>query len=391
MLPRSPLLRLVAGAGAAVLTFILGVVAGAAGSTAPPEPAQAGGVLDEVAARIADEAVQPVTAEALQRSAVEGMLSSLGDRYAAYYDSSGFDDFQQSLGGRYSGVGVWLQRDGLDDDAPVRVTQVLPGSAAAMAGVSSGDEVVAVGGEPVAGRPVSDIVAQLRGNAGSAVSLRLSTAGAPTRDLVLTRTAVTADDVEVAPLGDGVLSIRVVSFTRGVGSEVANALRTAHPAPTGIVLDLRGDPGGLLDEAVSTASVFLDGGPVVTYSRRGSDAQVLDATPAGDTTTPMVVLVDGGTASAAEVVAGALQDRGRAVLIGSTTFGKGSVQEPLRLSDGSAVELTVGRYLTPLGRALDGVGLQPDVEVPPGSGRQVAVSRALEVLVGLLADAGGRG
>jgi carboxyl-terminal processing protease len=173
---------------------------------------------------------------------------------------------------------------------------------------------------------------------------------------------------------------------------VRSAVAQARAAgAVGIVLDLRDDPGGLLDEAVGTASVFLDGGPVVSYVRRGQPDRRMDATAGGDATTPLVVLINGGTASAAEVVAGALQDRGRAVLVGSQSFGKGSVQEPSRLPDGSGVELTVGHYVTPSGRSLDGVGIDPDIEVPAGAAPSVADDQAVEVLHGLLADSGAAG
>ena len=181
--------------------------------------------------------------------------------------------------------------------------------------------------------------------------------------------------------------ITISSFDRGVGRDVRSAvqrLRSEHVA--GVVLDLRGNPGGLLDEAVETASAFLDGGPVVSYARRGVAPVRLDAVGTGDVSTSLVVLVDGGTASAAEVVAGALQDRGRAVLVGSRTFGKGTVQEPRRLSDGSALELTVADYATPSGRSVDGVGLVPDIDVATGSAPDVAVRRAVQVLTGLVAD-----
>lgn len=151
--------------------------------------------------------------------------------------------------------------------------------------------------------------------------------------------------------------VRVAVFTRGVGSQV----RAAVYGSPAVVLDLRGNPGGLLDEAVETASAFLDSGPVVTYERRGEAPRVISVTSSGDSRVPVVVLVDKGTASAAEIVAGSLRDRDRAVIVGSTTFGKGTVQEPVRLSDGSAVELTVGRYLTPAGHNLEGVGIEPDI------------------------------
>ena len=175
------------------------------------------------------------------------------------------------------------------------------------------------------------------------------------------------------------------AFSRGVGDLVARAL-AADPADHahGVLLDLRGDPGGLVDEAVKVAGAFLDGGRVVSYQERGA-SHVLDAARGGDTTTPLVVLVDGGTASAAEIVAAALQDRDRAVIVGSRTFGKGSVQEPTTLSDGSAIEFTVGRYLTPSGRSIDGVGIEPDVAVPASAADSVGLARGLDVLRGLAA------
>jgi carboxyl-terminal processing protease len=205
--------------------------------------------------------------------------------------------------------------------------------------------------------------------------------------VTLTRSQVAADDVIVDRLKHAVLMIRISSFSRGVGQQVRAAL-AADPAAHagGVVLDLRDDPGGLVDEAVQVAGVFLDGGPVVSYQRRSAGVTTLDAPPHGDTVTPLVVLVDGNTASAAEIVTGALQDRGRAVVVGSRTYGKGSVQEPTTLSDGSAIELTVGRYLTPSGRALDGVGIEPDVAIDSAAAPSVAERRALEVLAGLLAE-----
>jgi carboxyl-terminal processing protease len=152
-----------------------------------------------------------------------------------------------------------------------------------------------------------------------------------------------------------------------------------------VVLDLRGNPGGLLTEAVEVASQFLDGGAVVSYQRRGEPIVHLDALGHGNTAIPLVVLVDDGTASAAEVVAGALQDRNRAVIVGTHTYGKGSIQEPTTLSDGSAIEFTVGTYLTPSGRKLDGVGIEPDVLVSAKVGSVSTEERALEVLRGLVA------
>jgi carboxyl-terminal processing protease len=211
--------------------------------------------------------------------------------------------------------------------------------------------------------------------------------------LSVVRDDLASDDVEVARLKGDVEVVRVTAFTRGVGAAVRKAIASSaagdEPASAGVVLDLRGNPGGLLTEAVEVASAFLAGGAVVSYEKRGEPIHHLDAVGTGDTTVPLVVLVDGGTASAAEVVAAALQDRNRAVIVGSRTYGKGSVQEPRSLSDGSAIELTVGRYLTPAGRSLDGVGIEPDVEVAARAGAATAEQRALEVLRGLVAASGG--
>jgi carboxyl-terminal processing protease len=166
------------------------------------------------------------------------------------------------------------------------------------------------------------------------------------------------------------------------------ALRAEHVS--GVVIDLRDNPGGLLDEAVEAASALLPAGsPVVSYAGKDGKATVLRASGAEpDTVTPVAVLVDGATASAAEILAGALQDDQRAVIVGSRTFGKGTVQQPMPLADGSAIELTIANYRTPSGRSLDGVGLSPDIDVPAAAGDQAVQSRAIEVLSGLLADAG---
>jgi len=180
--------------------------------------------------------------------------------------------------------------------------------------------------------------------------------------------------------------IAISSFERGTGRQVRAALAGRPADSAGVVLDLRGNGGGLLDEAVETASAFLSSGVVVRCTRRDGSVEQLDAVGTGDTSTPLAVLVDGGSASAAEVVAGALSESGRAVLVGSRTYGKGTVQEPERMSDGSSLQLTVATYTTPSGRSVEGVGLEPDLEVAPARAPGVALRRAVDVLGGLRAD-----
>jgi carboxyl-terminal processing protease len=368
--------------------FTSGVVTGVAYGNDPGQPDLRSGVIDEAADRIETHAARTVEREQLERAAVEGMLQSLGDRWSSFYQPSEFGSFTAALDGRYSGVGLWLRRTA---DGRIEVSSVQPGSPAVRAGMRTGDEVLAIDGRSLVGLAVSDTVRMLRGSAGSRVWVRFARSGAVST-VMLTRTSLSTADVTVEHLRGNVLRIRVAAFTRGVGRQVRDAL--AHSGlqrSGGVILDLRDNPGGLLDEAVEVASAFLRGGPVVSYERRGQGRRALDAYGRGDVTTPLVVLVDGGTASAAEVVAAAMQDRNRAVLIGSRTYGKGSVQEPTRLSDGSAIELTVGRFYTPAGQAIDGVGVEPDVLVDSDGVAAPAERRALEVLSGLVAALGTNG
>jgi carboxyl-terminal processing protease len=366
----------VGGAVALGSTFTLGVVAGAgsAPSASPTPPS----LLDQAAREIAEDGLHPVDRSVLDAAAIKAMLQAADDQWGSWGDGA-------SSRGSYAGVGLWLRRSG----ASLRVAQVAAGGPAEAAGVEVGDEVRSVDGQPSAGLSAEDAAAALRGRAGTAVVLTLDRAGS-VRTLRLVRAVVASPEVTSSLVTPHVGRIVVPVFSQGVGRQVREAARDlVRRHATALVLDLRGDPGGLLSEAVETASAFLDGGAVVTYTRRDELAQRLDAGGRGDTTTPLVVLVDGSTASAAEVVAGALQDRGRAVVVGSRTFGKGTVQEPHRLADGSSLALTVARYTLPSGRSVEGVGIEPDIQVfdPAAS-----LSRAVEVLSGLLADTGsGRG
>ena len=418
--PSRRVLRVTAWVATATLSYGAGVATGVVGSqhagpgtalpagpTADAPPGQVR-VLDEAADRIAARAAQHVQREDLERAAVEGMLARLDDEWSSYYQPSEFDSFQDALAGRYAGIGLWLR------PAPtggVEVASVQQGSPSSAAAIVPGEHVVGIDGIAVGSSSVNTVASLLRGEGGSRVVLVLEpgevtavpgadmsqgagvdAAPGGTHSVVLDRVTFTAQDVAVDRLGGDVLALTVSGFSRGVGRDVQRAL-AADPArhAGGVVLDLRGNPGGLLDEGVSVASVFLDGGRVVSYRTRSDGVSAMDAAPGGDVTTPVVVLVDARTASAAEVVAGALQDRGRAVVVGSRTFGKGSVQEPNRLADGSAIELTVGHYATPSGRALEGVGVEPDVELPATAEPELAERRALEVLRGLMAGAGANG
>jgi carboxyl-terminal processing protease len=370
------------------MTFLGGVMVGASNNR-PAEGAPRQSVMDEAAQRIASQAQKPVTTSTLERAAVQGMLKALGDKWAAFYSPQEYSSFTSTLEGRYTGVGIWVQ---VDASGSTLIYSVQPASPAARAGLRAGDVIIAIGGQRVTGESVAAVTQMLHGASGTKVAISVTREG-KARTMTVTRQVVSTGDVELERLPHGVLQIKIAAFSRGVGAAVISAMKT-EPADhaNGVILDLRGNPGGLVDEAVAVAGAFLDGGPVVSYQTR-SGTQVLTAPRGGDTRTPLVLLVDGGTASAAEIVAGAMQDRDRAVVVGSRTYGKGSVQEPTTLSDGSAIELTIGHYLTPSGRSLDGVGIDPDIIVASDASQSDAVSRGLEVLTGLAASLGptGRG
>ncbi|MFF4169986.1 S41 family peptidase [Streptomyces sp. NPDC001744] len=308
------------------------------------------------------------------KQAAEEFVSRSGDRWGAVYDRREYAEFEQALDGAYTGVGLSAGRAG---EGRVRVTRVRPGGPADRAGLRAGDRLVSVDGRPVDGLSVSETVALLRGDGvpGSPVALgveRGRAAWTPT----LRRARLATDPVTVRRLDDGAVLIRVEAFTKGAGTRVREAVRKA-PAGAGVLLDLRGNSGGLVTEAATAASAFLDGGLVATYDVAGEERAVY-AEGGGDTGRPLVALVDGGTMSAAELLTGALKDRGRAVTVGSRTFGKGAVQMPSPLPDGSVAELTVGHYRTPAGHTVDGRGITPDL-----AAGERAEERARTVLSGL--------
>ncbi|MFE2218294.1 S41 family peptidase [Streptomyces canus] len=331
----------------------------------------------EDVAEAAEEAVADGTSP---MEAAERAVSRSGDRWGAVYSRGEYEEFEEALDGQYTGVGLWARRE---RDGRIEVTKVSSDSPAASAGIRKGDRLRSVDGEKVDGHPVTEVVSLLRGDAtdaaaGTTVRLGLER-GTHAWTKTVRRARLSTDAVTVRELAGGITVIKIDSFTKGVGDQVRDAVREA-PADGGIVLDLRGNSGGLVAEAVTTASVFLDGGLVATYDVDGSQ-QALHAEPGGDTTRALVALVDGGTMSAAELLTGALQDRGRAVVVGSRTFGKGSVQMPSRLPDGAVAELTVGHYRTPSGRGVDGRGITPDLEADEGALRQA------ETVLGGLGDA----
>ncbi|MER8232065.1 S41 family peptidase [Streptomyces sp. NPDC094049] len=369
----------------AVLTLVFtGVLATAAATGALPRERDGAGAVraGEAAgggATVDSAALSRAAAAAMAdgksgKKAAEEFVSRSGDRWGAVYDKREYAEFEQALDGAYTGVGLSAGRAA---GGRVGVTRVRADGPAERAGLRAGDRIVSVDGRAVDGLSVSEVVSLLRGEgvAGSPVALRVER-GRAVWTQTLRRARLATDPVTVSRLDDGTLLIRVSAFTKGAGTRVRDAVREA-PAGAGVLLDLRGNAGGLVSEAAVAASAFLDGGLVATYDVEGEQRAVY-AEGGGDTSRPLVALIDGGTMSAAELLTGALQDRGRAVTVGSRTFGKGSVQMPSALPDGSVAELTVGHYRTPAGHVVDGRGIVPDL-----AAGERAEERARTVLSGL--------
>jgi carboxyl-terminal processing protease len=362
----------------AVLGLTLGLARGVRADKTPDPandlPWTDARTLADVIERVKKDYVNPVDDHQLLQAAVRGMVASL-DPYSAYLDGDDYDEIKISSSGEYSGVGIEVS---MEDDQVV-VVAPLEGSPAAAAGIRSGDVIVTIDGVPVNTSTLSDTIAHMRGKEGSTVRIGIARDGAAEPlQFVVKRQRVLLHSVRSDLPEPNYGYVRIAQFSEGTGAELEaalKALRKRNGAPLqGLVLDLRDNPGGVLEAAVAVADEFLDGGVIVTAKGRTADANFeMDAT-AGDALSgaPIVVLVNGGSASAAEIVAGALKDDHRATLMGRTTFGKGSVQTVEALSDDTALKLTTSLYYTPSGVSINHKGIVPDIELPRDAGAPAA-------------------
>ncbi len=374
-------------AAAALLSAVALFALGYFSASLVEEPAQSQGFLDEAVEVIFETSAQEVDRDTLRSAAIDGMLKSLGDRWSQYFPSGNTRTFKAAVEGSFSGVGVWLRNSELEK---IQIVAVVPGSSAETAGVLVGDYLIAVDGKKVEGLTLGEVTAALTDNENSTARLSLETDN-QIRAVSVTRQNIEINPVTISTLASGVTVIKISDFARGTARDVRSALATQIGERTGVVLDLRGNSGGLVTEAVEVAGTFLNGGAVVEFHKANTSPQILKASAQGDGVTPLVILVDAATASAAEIVAAALQDRSRAVIVGENTYGKAAVQDVKTLSDGSIIELTVGYYVTPNGNRIDGVGVAPDIFVARDDENISAESRALQVLDGLVAAAATRG
>ena len=346
------------------------------------DPALRAEILDE----IEDSYIRKVDSDRLEEQSLKGIVRALRDPFSAYLTPPEAKRLEQVVSGEFEGVGMTVEKD----RRGLRVLNVFRGTPAARAGIEKGDLVTAVNGKSIAGLNADAATGRIKGPAGSRVTLRVLDADAGRRRSV----AVTRRRIQVPVARGRVVErggtrlgvVQLVSFSGGAHGLLREQIRKLRGrGARGLVLDLRGNGGGLLQEAVLVASTFVEDGKIVsvrgrTRPNRTEDAQG-EAIP-GDV--PVVVLVDRGSASASEIVAGALRDRRRATLVGTRTFGKGLVQEVERLSNGGVLDLTVARYYLPSGRTISRKGLRPQVEArdDPKTRGDEALRRALEVLLG---------
>jgi carboxyl-terminal processing protease len=319
--------------------------------------------------RIKASYVEEVDDEVLIRGAIDGMLAAL-DPHSAYLDGPSLARLETMIDGNYQGLGISIQMD----DGAVKVVSPFRGSPADEAGIKAGDYITHIDGRLIYGLDINEAVAQMRGPAGTSINLTLFRPGRDEPvEVTVTRGVIELEPVTFELMEGQIGHISVNEFSRDVGSDVLAAVsdlrRQANGQLAGIVLDLRRNPGGSLDEAVALSDLFLDSGQIVSQrGRRATDTIYYDAETVyrGDVAQglPVIVLIDEGSASASEIVAGALQDHNRALIMGETSFGKGSVQTLLPLTRDSALKLTTARYYTPSGRSVQEGGIEPDIRVP---------------------------
>jgi len=331
-------------------------------------------VFSHVLSLIENNYVEPVDETRLLYGAVDGMVRTL-DPHSSFMDPRSYSSLKQETEGEYGGVGLELATRGED----VVVVAPIDDAPASRAGFQPGDRLVEIDGRAVQGWRESEAVRALMGPPGTKVTVKaLRSVWAEPRSFTLVRDVIHIVSVEEKMFDRKIAYVKIKSFQDRTDVYLRKALESLREEAggqlTGVVLDLRHNPGGLLDQAVKVADRFLDGGVIVTTKGRGGKhVEVEKAHPKRtEPRYPMVVLVDGGTASASEIVAGALQDQGRAVVIGTRTFGKGSVQTVIELEDGSGLKLTVARYYTPSGRSIQERGISPDVWVKASAGDEDA-------------------
>jgi carboxyl-terminal processing protease len=356
-------LRKAAAAAAIAISGLFVWAAAAPGQESGSETYRQLELFGDVFERVREDYVEAVSDEQLIEAAIQGMLSSL-DPHSTYLNPKTYRDMRVQTRGEFGGLGIEVTME----SGYVKVVSPIDDTPAYRAGVKSGDLITHLDGEPVLGLTLNEAVERMRGSIGTSIKLTILRQGAEPFDVSITRDRITIRSVRHRVEGE-IGYIRITSFSEqteaGLANAVAQLKKEVGNRLIGYVLDLRNNPGGLLDQAVAVSDAFLERGEVVsTRGRHEESAQRFNAKP-GDITNglPMVVLINGGSASASEIVAGALQDHRRAILLGTRSFGKGSVQTIVPLGRDGAMKLTTQRYYTPSGRSIQATGIDPDIEV----------------------------
>lgn len=302
--------------------------------------------------------------EALVDGAIRGMLEALDDPYTSYFNTEEFEDFNDSLSGTFEGIGAEI---GIRDDL-LTVVSPLPDTPAERAGLLAGDKILFIDETDTEGMPVERAVTLIRGEQGTEVTLTIAREGQDIQEIVIERGVINVPEIQIEDLGDGVVHAQIYQFGQRTADELGQQLQNyqrENGQIAGVVLDLRGNPGGYLDQAVEMTGLFVDLGSVAVTEKFGDgrteDLKTKERPQFPDT--PVVVMVNQGSASASEIVAGALRDLEGVTIVGQTSFGKGSVQKLERLRRGGAVKVTIAEWLTPNGTVIQEAGITPDIEV----------------------------
>ena len=310
--------------------------------------------------------VEEVTDKKLIESAINGMLVSL-DPHSSYLDADSFNYMSEQTKGKFGGIGIEVTLE----EGLVKVVSPIDDTPASKVGIKAGDYITHIDGETVVGLSLNEAVSKLRGKVGTKVKLSVRRINSKPLDFTIKRQEIKIQSVKSEIKDDSIAYIRISSFTEEIDKAVSEAINKAKKDLKnnflGIVIDVRNNPGGLLDQAVETADLFLEKGEIVSTRSRNEDDAIKFMATEGDIAKdiPIVVLINEGSASASEILAGALQDHHRAVVLGEKSFGKGSVQTVIPLGNYGAMRLTTARYYTPSGRSIQAKGIEPDVEVKP--------------------------
>lgn len=346
------------------LIFAIGVEIGTRNSDA---------LVDNAIETILSTGAKELDRKVLERAAIEGVLKATGDEWANYFPKSALQVLREQSSSMFTGVGVWLSKS---RGGQVKISSIQVGSPAEKSNLLVGDQVLEVNGTDVRGASLTSVIALIRGSVGKRIELVVSRDDKKVLASLSTK-KVAVRTVEASQVSDSIAFIEISSFNSGTAQDVKAALENLK-FDSGVILDLRNNPGGLIEEAVKVAEIFIEKGVIVSYQVNGSE-RLFKASNPNPVTAPVIVMINRNTASSAEILAGAFQDRNRGVVVGERSYGKGSVQELVTLGDGSKIELTVALYRTPSGRIIDEVGITPDLEVPAS---QIG-EKSLQVLGGL--------